>query len=644
MERITYRKTLDVHKNGVQFLLQGFQTADNMSRVVEVSLMASGDAIDFPLERIVAVMYVTTPGASEPSINECTIKDNKVVYEVLPIVEEGITTMQLKLIETSPEGAKSVLASPEFAVEVTKSNINDDGTELDKYISSKFGEYVFENNDYKRNPKFTAIEEFISMAEAAYGTRLKGIELTSDCMFRATYYDGTLYETDVLQKLFLNGNVLLSESFAHGGTGVRSGEDTDNSKYYSNVSKSEALNAKDIMENSQEILDEVRLHGVYTAFHVNFETGEVEYVSPSFNFDINPETGELDAIARSSTIQETVHVMVEDWLAENGYEFEKLKELSGTYSGIIDTTTTHTREISELKGASESHNDSILALGESVSTPSFLAFVGNNTDMVEAAFGKGNEDENLGIGNALRMYANYKGNTENIDFLDGYDKYAELVKDHKQDLISNESLYGIIKASSYANNILMNTRSNLPEIVLYDSGNTEYLSLTSANFSTEDIGIGTFEGDARENVINLSITNYGSHSGSVGLGKAVKCIIPIKPLPDLRGYRHLRIKFADGGASYFNNLSELDLTPGGNSNSCIGFVIGNVENKIFHKKSDMVNDTIDYTGKTFSFDNFGDYTQNPTSNTIELYIKMNDVKNGHKSGYINIEKIWITET
>ena len=129
MERITYRKTLDVHKNGIQFLLQGFQTADKLSRVIEISLMASGDAIDFPLDRLVAVMYVTSPGAKEPSINECTIVDNNVVYEVLPITTEGITKMQLKLIEADVEGAKSVLASPEFALEINKSIVDDEEAE-----------------------------------------------------------------------------------------------------------------------------------------------------------------------------------------------------------------------------------------------------------------------------------------------------------------------------------------------------------------------------------------------------------------------------------------------------------------------------------------------------------------------------------
>ena len=322
MERITYRKTLDVHKNGVQFLLQGFQTADNMSRVIEISLMASGDAIDFPLERVVAVMYVTSPGATEPSINKCTIVDNKIVYNVLPITTEGITKMQLKLIETSIEGAKSVLASPEFAVEVSESEMGDE--------------------DENPVTSYTALENCIAKAESAYNSRLKRIELTQDCIFRA-YYVGetedheTIYETDILQKLFLNGNVLLSESYAHGGTGVRTGEDTDNSKYYSNVSKSEALNAKNIMENSQDILDEVRLHGAYTTFSVNFDTGEVEYVSPSFDFKVNSETGELEAKARAYEFEPTVYQIVEDWLAKNNVVLKDLQAISETHGTQLQT-------------------------------------------------------------------------------------------------------------------------------------------------------------------------------------------------------------------------------------------------------------------------------------------------------------------
>ena len=319
MERIMYRKTLDVHKNGIQFLLQGFETADNLSRVIEISLMASGDAIDFPLEKIEALMYVTTPKATEPSANKCTIKDNKIVYEVLPIVEEGITNMQLKLIETSVDGATGILASPKFAVEVTKSIADDESAE--------------------QTTTFTALEDAMAKAKSVYDERFLRMELSSDCIFRAYYADGTVYETDVLQKLFLNGNVLLSESFAHGGTGIRAGEDTDNSKYYSNVSKSEMLKAKDIMENSEEILEEVKLHGVYTAFSVDFETGEIEYISPSFKFKVNLESGELDAIGQTYKFEDELGRVVEKWLLANKIVLSDLQDISST----------HAEEIGELK-------------------------------------------------------------------------------------------------------------------------------------------------------------------------------------------------------------------------------------------------------------------------------------------------------
>ena len=336
MELIRYRKTLDVHKNGSQFMLQGFQTADNMSRVIEISLMASGDAIDFPLEKVEALMYVTTPNATEPSINECTIKDNKVVYDVLPIVEEGITTMQLKIIETSTEGATGILACPKFSVEVTKSGVDDGKAE--------------------QTTTYTALENAMAKAKAVYDERFLRMELTSDCIFKAYYADGTVYETDLLKKLFLNGNVLLSESFAHGGTGVRAGEDTDNSMYYSNVSKSEALNAKNIMENSEEILEEVKLHGVYTAFNVDFETGEVEYVSPSFKFKIDLESGELDVIGQNYTFDNEVGRIVEEWLLANKIVLSDLQAISKT----------HTTEIGELKTLTKTHTTEIGTLKERI--------------------------------------------------------------------------------------------------------------------------------------------------------------------------------------------------------------------------------------------------------------------------------------
>ena len=308
MERIVYRKTLDVHKNGVQFMLQGFETADKMARKIEISLMASGDTIDFPLEQITAIMYVTTPGATEPSINACTIKDNTIIYEVLPITEEGITEMQLKLISTRPEGANGVLATPRFAVEVSKSNTDDESV--------------------TQTTTYTALEDAIAKAKGVYDSRLLRIELSTDCMFRAYYADGTIYETNILKELFHKGEALLSQSYARGGTGVRAGEDTDNSMYYSNVSRSASEDTKRINDETKDTLTEVRKHSVYTTFSVDFTTGEVKYISPNYKFNINKETGELDAEGESFIPEETIGLVVSEWLNEKTLVVDEVKNLS----------------------------------------------------------------------------------------------------------------------------------------------------------------------------------------------------------------------------------------------------------------------------------------------------------------------------
>ena len=346
METIVYRKTLDVHKNGIQFTLQGFETADNMARRIEISLMASGDTIDLPLEQMVAMMYVTTPNATEPSINECTIKGNTIIYDVLPIVEPGITEMQLKLIETRPDGANGVLASPKFGAEVSESNTDEESA--------------------TQTTTYTALEGAIAKANGVYESRLIRIELDSDCMFRAYYADGTMYESDVLKELFLKGDALLSQSFAKGGTGVRAGEDTDNSMYYSNVSKSASEDTKKINDESKEVLEEVMKHGVYTAFSVDFETGNVEYVSPSYTFKINSNNGQLDAFGETYTFEESVNEIVSKWLIENGVNISELQEATDSNTSVISSlselTSAHSDDISGLKETSNSHNAKIEAL------------------------------------------------------------------------------------------------------------------------------------------------------------------------------------------------------------------------------------------------------------------------------------------
>ena len=95
----------------------------------------------------------------------------------------------------------------------------------------------------------------------------------------------------------------LSESYAHGGTGSRDGEGTDNAKYYSDQAhnsatsastdaasaKTDAANAERYLEQTieegQNALDRLNdaLSNTLPQWNVNFETGNLEYQGGRFN-------------------------------------------------------------------------------------------------------------------------------------------------------------------------------------------------------------------------------------------------------------------------------------------------------------------------------------------------------------------------
>ncbi len=268
MERITYRITLDGFKNGIQRQLQGFETADNMSRRIEINLVSGGDTYEIPSDHVVALMYVTTPGCEEPSVNECTIRNNTIVYDVEPIVTEGITQMQVKLIETTLDGANSVLLAPKFAVEVVGSNASDSGAE--------------------QTTTFTALEDALARAREVYDSRLLRIEFDEDCTVRFYYADGAVYESDAIKKAAFDTTYTLARSYVVGGTGIREGEDTDNAKYYSECSQKaeerSAVNAANALTSAQDALLYAR--GEMDSAKYYFE--QARRISESFSGALRP--------------------------------------------------------------------------------------------------------------------------------------------------------------------------------------------------------------------------------------------------------------------------------------------------------------------------------------------------------------------
>lgn len=73
-----------------------------------------------------------------------------------------------------------------------------------------------------------------------------------------------------------------------------------NSKASETNAASSAADAKQLAEAAQALLEEATKKVVDTIFSVNFETGELEYESPSYNFEINEETGELEVEVKTA--------------------------------------------------------------------------------------------------------------------------------------------------------------------------------------------------------------------------------------------------------------------------------------------------------------------------------------------------------
>lgn len=94
-------------------------------------------------------------------------------------------------------------------------------------------------------------------------------------------------------------NATLSKSYAVGGTGTRTGENKDNSKYYSEQSKASSKTAQSYAEQAEAAGDEAvnkineALSQNVPQFSIDFTTGHLKYEGGRFNFEVQNTTGHL---------------------------------------------------------------------------------------------------------------------------------------------------------------------------------------------------------------------------------------------------------------------------------------------------------------------------------------------------------------
>ena len=91
----------------------------------------------------------------------------------------------------------------------------------------------------------------------------------------------------------------LSQSYAVGGSGIRDGEDTDNSKYYKEQAELSATQSSNLLEDiKKEHTDTLKdiedaVSGKIADFNVDLETGHLLYTGGAFNFKVN-DNGHLN--------------------------------------------------------------------------------------------------------------------------------------------------------------------------------------------------------------------------------------------------------------------------------------------------------------------------------------------------------------
>lgn len=257
------------------------------------------------------------------------------------------------------------------------------------------------------------------------------------------------------------------------------------------------------------------------------------------------------------------------------------------------------------------------------SLSSYMAFCGNvNADSLDAAFGKNNEDKELGVGRALAMYAWFKGlskSDETLLMMCNFNNFSDICENYtlKRYIYTTETMYNLIKASPYAFEKFKNTATGLPDIVLYEQGASNFINLPGTNTGLTEFDAGGTRLEMVKRVDNSPDLSSGTATFSIKN--------PLTNYP-FSGYRYLKMLYSDSPTSQIS---------GGFSGASMDFKLGNVDIPFTLVGSGE--------GVKDNFDFFATQLAGASGNmTFTLATSAYD----SSSTYITrayIEKIWITE-
>ena len=134
------------------------------------------------------------------------------------------------------------------------------------------------------------LSSMISQNEFVDSTTIRWV-LGNDGKVAAEIIKGTI-TGDMLEPNYLANIKVYSEQASTSATNAQVHE--ENARLSANEAKTINSESKDVLNETKDTLTEINKKVTETTFHVNLETGKLEYESPNYNFNVNNSTGKLE--------------------------------------------------------------------------------------------------------------------------------------------------------------------------------------------------------------------------------------------------------------------------------------------------------------------------------------------------------------
>ena len=343
--QITTNINVDFYDN--KYVMINAKQYDDKSRLISVTCYNQGDIYNLSSKNHTAyIKYKKADGRW--ILNCCTINHrgqvlveltdqmlaaSGICYVDLFVVNKGSAIVNIDTGSIVTIDGSSVLTTKAFYIDVQEASVDNS---------------VFESSD-----EYSGLTNLISRAEAEYNDVIQSAK---------SYAIGTknyARENDEMDNSKYYSQI--SKSYAMGGTGLRTGENTSNSKYYSQLAHNSAdsadeseANAKTYMDNAKSYMDNAKSSEVNTSIS---ESNALDSERSAKNSEINSLESEMNASASEENAKTSeTNAKISETNAKISETNAKISEVNAKTSETNAKTSETNAKTSETNAATSEAN------------------------------------------------------------------------------------------------------------------------------------------------------------------------------------------------------------------------------------------------------------------------------------------------